>query len=146
MESLTSPIVGDGQLVGVTDQLQPAAEFLCDSDLKPLSLKLADVVAVCLSAVVSSKDAIIDHNGSSCRGEGEVHDVDVPNLEDASNVVDLLGGNGIHMPRAATGLAKCKSFLIWFVTNRWNNVWFEIAKDCALRSFISLLNTEEICC
>ncbi|GMH08565.1 hypothetical protein Nepgr_010405 [Nepenthes gracilis] len=48
-------------------------------------------VIVCLSAAVSSDDAISDHNGSSCHGEGEDHDVDVPNLEDAESKRAIVG-------------------------------------------------------
>ncbi|GMH06065.1 hypothetical protein Nepgr_007905 [Nepenthes gracilis] len=104
MESLTSPVVGDGQLVGVIDQLQPAAEFLCDSDLKPLSLKLADVVC-------ELKLDVQEHSPSPALPLLRLL-LSRLNLFRAiylkrSNAVDLLGGNGIHMPRAATGLAKC---------------------------------------
>ncbi|GMH19871.1 hypothetical protein Nepgr_021712 [Nepenthes gracilis] len=115
MESSISPAIlledvnEPCQLVGVTDQLQPETVCLCDSDLKPSSLKPAAEKcgleygvkkhspfpcniasskrqeAACLRVAASSEDAIIDHRGSSSRGEGVAYPANV------SSFLDLQG-------------------------------------------------------
>ncbi|GMH23506.1 hypothetical protein Nepgr_025349 [Nepenthes gracilis] len=46
------------------------------------------------------------------------------------NAVDMLGVNGFQMPRAPARLAKCKSLLIWFVANLWNNASVLLLLQC----------------